>query len=553
MSAPDRPGRLAQDAAADRLPADERRADDRPPEDQPRRPAFLDRPGPQGLAALRASAPEAEAEDRWTTATGNDGGAGASDADPDADPDGRAGSGGSRRNRRMRKNQRAAATAAPSPAATPAPAAPAPDPAPRSRAARRRGDDDDEADDAPASGADTRREKVRRRQAEREARRLARPQPAVRPPASRARFERRHLGLLLSFLLVVVTPVALSGWYLYARAVDQYASVLGFSVRSESGPSSSDLLGGLTSSLIGMTSSSSSDTDILYKFIQSRDLVERIDSRLDLRAIWSKAPGDPVFGYRGNDSLEDLLTEWERKVRVYYDNGMIDLRVLAFDPADARNVAQAILDESTVLINQLNDVAREDALRYSRTELDDALERLKLARQAVTEFRNRHQLVDPSADVQGQIGVVSSLQQQLAEELVALGLLRANAQPGDQRIEQAQLRISVIREQIEAERQKFGSETASGELLSDLVGQYESLSVDREFAERTYTAALAAHDTARAEAVRQSLYLAAYVKPTLAQEAEYPERAKLMLIIGGFLLLIWVVGLLVFYSLRDRR
>ena len=132
-------------------------------------------------------------------------------------------------------------------------------------------------------------------------------------------------------------------------------------------------------------------------------------------------------------------------------------------------------------------------------------------------------------------------------------MLQANAQPNDPRIEQTQLRINVIRDQILAERQKFGSETATGEVLSEVVGRYESLSVDREFAERTYTAALAAYDTARGEAARQSRYLAAYIKPTLAQEAEYPERAKLMLIIGGFLMVTWVIGVLIFYSLRDRR
>ena len=389
-------------------------------------------------------------------------------------------------------------------------------------------------------------------QQRRAAEQKARPQQPVRPVAGLARPKARHLAIALSFVLLVVAPVAVSGWYLYARAADQFASFVGFSVRSESGPTGSELLGGL-GSLIGATSSSGSDTDILYKFIQSRDLVERVNKRMDLRAIWSKPEGDPVFSFRGNDSLESLLAEWERKVRVYYDNGMIDLRVLSFDPTDSRQIAQAILDEGTLLINQLNDVAREDSLRYARTELDDALARLKQARQAVSEFRNRHQLVDPSADVQGQVGVVTSLNQQLAEELVSLGMLQANAQANDPRIEQTQLRINVIRDQIDAERRKFGSDSESGEVLSDIVGQYESLSIDRQFAEQTYTAALAAYDTARAEANRQSRYLAAYVKPTLAQEAEYPERAKLLLILGGFLMLLWVIGVLIYYSLRDRR
>lgn len=378
------------------------------------------------------------------------------------------------------------------------------------------------------------------------------PLPPVQPTASVARIKRRHVGVALSFLLIVILPLLVSAWYLYARAADQYASYMGFTVRSESGPSSSELLGGL-SSLVGTTSSTGSDTDILYKFMRSHDLVQRVDDRLDLRTIWSKPENDPVFAYTGNDSLEALLAEWDRKVRIYYDEGMIDLRVVAFDPLDAQKISQAVYEESTVLVNELNDIAREDALRYARRDLDEALERLRSARQAMTEFRNRHQLVDPTADVAGQVGVVSTLQAQLAEELVALGLLQANARENDPRIEQAQLRIDVIREQIASERQKFGSETATGEALSQVVGQFESLTVDRQFAEQSYVAALAAYDVARAEAARQTRYLAAYVKPTLAQDSEFPKRMKLLPIMAGFLLLIWIVGVLTFYSLRDRR
>ncbi|TJZ94289.1 sugar transporter [Paracoccus gahaiensis] len=371
------------------------------------------------------------------------------------------------------------------------------------------------------------------------------------PPASPAALKSRHWGMALSFVLVVILPILLSGWYVYTRASDQYASYVGFSVRSESAPSAGDVLGGL-GSLVGVTSSSTSDTDILFKFIQSRDLVERVNARIDLREVWSKAPGDPIFGFQGGAALEGLVREWDRKVRIHYDAGMIDLRILAFAPQDAQNIATAILEEGGILINELNDIAREDALRYARAELERAQEMLREARQSVTEFRNLYQLVDPVADVQGQIGVVTSLQQQLAEQLVGLGLLQANAQPDDPRISQTELRIQIIREQIDAERQKFGS-TGGEVALSEVVGQYEILAADRQFAETAYAAALASFESARSEAVRQSRYLAPYIRPTLAQEAEFPEREKLMLMIAGFLMVFWIIGSLIFYSLRDRR
>ena len=374
----------------------------------------------------------------------------------------------------------------------------------------------------------------------------------VAPPARKARMKLRHYMIVLSFLLMVALPVGLAAWYLWTRAADQYASYTGFSVRSESASAPSEILGGL-GNLMGVSGSSSTDTDVLFKFMQSHDLVTAVDEKLDLQAIWSKPENDPYFAYNGDGSREALLDEWQRKVRVYYDLGMIELRVLAFDPVDAQNIATAILEESTVLINNLNEAAREDMLRYSREDLDQALDRLRTARLNMTEFRNQHRMVDPTADVAGQVGVVASLQEQLAQSLIELGMLQSNAQSNDPRISQAELRVRVIRDQIDAERGKIGSETSNGEMLSDVVGQFESLTVDRVFAEQAYTAARAAYDGAVAEAQRQTRYLAAYVKPTLAEEAEYPERQKLLAIIGGFLLLIWLFGVLSFYSLRDRR
>ena len=382
--------------------------------------------------------------------------------------------------------------------------------------------------------------------------RAGHPLPPVAPTARPARLGRRHLAIAASLVLGVLLPIAISAWYLYNRAADQYASYVGFSVRSESATAPAELLGGI-GTMLGVSGNSTTDTDILYKFMTSLDLVQRVNNRLDLHAIWSKAENDPVFGYRGGNSIEDLRLNWERKVRVYFDTGMIDLRILAFDPADAQAIAQAILDESTDMINDLNAVAREDTLRFARAEVDRAVERVKDARQAMNDFRNLHQMVDPAADVQMQSGIVASLQQQLAESLISLAMLKSNAQPGDQRLAQAELRIATIREQIEEERRKLGSSTSSGEVLSAVVGQYEGLVVDRQFAEQTYTASLAALDAAQAEARRQSRYLAAYVRPTLAQQAEYPERIKLIGILSGFLLLSWVIAVLIYYSLRDRR
>ena len=244
-------------------------------------------------------------------------------------------------------------------------------------------------------------------------------------------------------------------------------------------------------------------------------------------------------------------------VRVTYDSGtgLMEVRALAFAAPDATAIATAIFEQSTQMINALNDIAREDAIRYAREELETAVERLKVARAAVTAFRNRTQIVDPAVDIQTQAGLMGNLQGQLAEALIEVDVLGETTRANDPRVEQAQRRVRVIEERIAEERGKmgFGSSRGTGEAYADLVGEYERLAVDREFAEQSYTAALAAYDGALADARRQSRYLAAHVLPTKAEQSQYPRRDVLLALIGLFAFVIWSIAVLVYYSLKDRR
>lgn len=382
----------------------------------------------------------------------------------------------------------------------------------------------------------------------------AQPADPVYAPARPARRQRRHWMLLLSFLLCVILPSFFTGGYLWTRAEDQYTSSVGFTVRREDTPSAVELLGGLGA----FSGSSSSDSDILFEFIQSQELVERVDETLDLHSLYSRHYStDPVFSLAPDSTIEDLVEYWQRMVLISYapGTGLIELKVLAFTPEEARAIAREIFRESSEMINMLSAIAREDATRYAREELDAAVTQLKQARQALTAFRSRTQIVDPSADIQMQMGLLNTLQQQLGKELIDYDLLLTSVQQGDPRLQKSQQRIAALRARIDAERDKFGSggETTSGEDYATLVAEFERMMVDREFAEKKYTGALSNYDAALAQAQRQSRYLAAYLHPTLAESAEYPRRPLLMGLTVLFLLIAWSTAALIYYSLRDRR
>lgn len=375
-------------------------------------------------------------------------------------------------------------------------------------------------------------------------------------PATPARMKLRHYMMIISFVLVVAAPVTGSAWYLYTLAADQYASKVGFTVRREEVGSAMELLGGLTS----LSSASSSDTDILYEFIQSQELVRAIDQKMDLEKIYSSPKRDVIYRLAPGASIEDKVDYWADMVRLTYaaGTGLIEIEVRAFNPQDAHDIAQELFDQSSAMINNLSNVARSDATRYARDELDQGVERLKKARQALTLFRNETQIVDPMADIAGRMGLLSSLQTQLAEALID-----ADLQEGvnDPRINQTRRRIEVIQRRIQGERQQLGARgsgdsiqgSPDNEVYADLIGTFEALTVDLEFAEKAYLSSLSAYDGAVAEARRQSRYLAAYLRPTLSETPRYPDRAMTLTVIALLLFGVWMLVVLVAYSLKDRR
>lgn len=382
------------------------------------------------------------------------------------------------------------------------------------------------------------------------------PDAPVRPTVSIAHPRRRHWLLLVSFLLMVVLPTALWAWYLWARASDQYVSTVGFSVRKEETTPSIDLLGGLAPLAGGSTGAS--DTDILYEYIRSQDMVEIIDARLDLQTRFSRAwPRDFVFALDPEDHIEDMTEYWQRQVKVLYDttSGLITLKISAFTPEDAQEIAAAVFQQSSDKINELSAIARDDATRLAKAELDATREELTTTRQAMTAFRMKSQIVDPEADLAGQMGVLSGLQGQLAEALIAHDLLTENARPTDHRVTQSQQKIDALRRLIDAERGKFGAEGQgpAGESYAQLMAEYEKLAVDREFAEGAYRGARVAYETALAEAQRKSRYLAAHIEPKVAQSSTEPDRPWLLVMIGAMLLAGWSILALIYYSVRDRR
>lgn len=361
-------------------------------------------------------------------------------------------------------------------------------------------------------------------------------------------------GRVISYVLLAVVPSIAAGLYLHLVAADQYHSRVAFSVRSlETSPAAS-VLGMLTQAGGG----GAEEAIVVYDFLRSQRVVERIDQRLNLEEIYNAHGADALFGLGSERSIEDKTAYWNFTNQIAFDNAsrVIEVETRAFSPEHARMLAQAVAEESEALVNTLSERARADAVRFAEQSVEKAEERLRERRVEMSQFRRTTQEIDPTASTQLQYQLVATLEGQLAAAETQLKGLLTDLDETSPSVRILRQRIVSLNEQIARERAQLAgdAETAGGDgvPLSQRLALFEELTVELEFASALYTAALSALSQAEADARRSQRYLAVHISPTLSEESLYPSRALITLSMFVALSLLWAIGRLILASIMAR-
>ncbi|MCA1299383.1 lipopolysaccharide biosynthesis protein [Stappia indica] len=369
--------------------------------------------------------------------------------------------------------------------------------------------------------------------------------------------EVRRLLLKLSFVLCVILPTLFGGIYFAFIASDRYAASAGFSVRSmDSSAVGGDVLGALT----GLSSVGSTTTDsyILLEYLKSRELLEALRKDVDFQAAYGSDRIDFLYRLDPTLPIEDLVDYWDWMITTSYDNAssIMTFEVQAFTPEDAQKIAALIVKHSQNLINKLSEQARKDAVQFAKREVASAELRLKILRDEMQRFRSSSHAVDPTATAAAQVELVTGIERQLIELRARMISLRTSLDETSPSVQQLSRQIAALENQLQRKQQEVGGAPAdantSNPNLSALLADYEKLKVDQEFAQQAYAATLASLERARAEADRQQRFLAVFRAPSLPQDSLYPERILNTVLIFVVALLLWSIGTLIVYSVRDH-
>lgn len=371
--------------------------------------------------------------------------------------------------------------------------------------------------------------------------------------SAKLRMRSKRGARLLSVVkgLLLVSPTLFSIVYFAFVASDRYLSEAQFIVRTASRPTGYSGFG----SFLQMAGLGRSQDDIfsVQAFLASRDATRLLAERLPVRSYYAQSGGDPIAGYPSviyGPSLEEMHKYLGWMITTVYSSntGITTLRVQAFKPEHAMQIADTLLDLSEMMVNRMNARIHEDAVRVAADEVKRNEDRLVAAQVAITRFRNAELTIDPASSSVIVTELIARLSGELAQAQTQLREMSAVA-PDGPLIGPMRRRVAALELQIQNERRKLSGEEGG---LAAKIAAYERLVLEREFAKKSLESAVQALDAANTEARRQQLYLERIAQPVSADYPLAPERLRMTLTIAAANLLVLLMGWLILSGIQER-
>lgn len=384
---------------------------------------------------------------------------------------------------------------------------------------------------------------------------LTRIEPARLAPLRRAGAAASRSLLWTSALLCVALPTLLGAIYYAFLASDQYVSEVRMAIRSMD-QKSRDSIGSMLANPLNI-GAPQTDLHLVGNFLNSREMVDRLQRELDLKALYARSSVDFLSRLQANATIDDLVEYWRKMLAAGVDapSGVLTVEVRAFAPQEALDIARIVVSSAEGLVNGMSQRAYRDAVSFSEQELKRTEERLAQVRAELGAYRDKVGVLNPAQTADVTVAQIAKLRDErlrLDQELAARRGLLANNSPVlvdlRTRAQTLDSQIASLQSQLTAREREQKSDPA----LSAIATKFDELNTEAQFAQKSYEAALTNVEKARADAQRQHFFIVPFVEPKLAEAAKYPRRLlnSFLVLFGSFAL--WAIGALAVASVRDH-
>lgn len=358
------------------------------------------------------------------------------------------------------------------------------------------------------------------------------------------RRRRRTFQLFMRLSFFVLLPTLLAGWYYYRVATPMYSTESEFLILQADATGGAGALSGL---LTGTQFATNQDSIAVQSYLQSKDAMLRLDQDAGFKSEFSQPSIDPIQRLPENPTNEQAYKFYEKYVKIGYDptEGVIQMEVIAPDPAVATEYSNHLITYAEERIDELSRRKREDAVSAARESLEQAKQDRREAQERLVRLQEGT-FVDPEGVIGTLRSQISTVEMELNDKELELAALEDNARPNEARVAGVKADIQRLQDLQVSLNARMNDAQNDDVSLAEKAAQIQMAQADVATADMFLQSALQNEKQTELEANRQVRYLTTLVRPVPSEDPSYPKAFEntmmVFLIMSGLYLMVSLTG-----------
>lgn len=337
--------------------------------------------------------------------------------------------------------------------------------------------------------------------------------------AMAARRKKRAIWLAARLFAFVALPTAVASYWFSNHATPIYASHSEFILQSQDRQTPAAGMPAMASALGG-----NQDAIALQGYLKSKEAFLALDINHNLRAHLTNEDLDLWHRISSDATDEDIYEAWRKLMKVSFDptEGVTRMEIRSFDPELSRVLSEDLLFMAEERVDRMTVRLREDAVSSLMRAVDEQTKALGSARARLLEVQSRSNAL--SGAMEGELiqSQLASLEAELSNARLTYASITSNKSPYPARVDAAQQKIAMLEQEISKLRARI-SGSGEGQSVAATASEIAAAELDIETRLEVLRGTIANLEAARADAIKQSRYLAVSVKPLTSDDAVFPD------------------------------
>jgi capsular polysaccharide transport system permease protein len=356
---------------------------------------------------------------------------------------------------------------------------------------------------------------------------------------------RKHLLLVVSVLVIALAMVY---WGLLAS--DRFVSETHVVVdRTDLQPST-----GMDFASLVTGGRSNHDMLLLRDHLRSIDILQKLESRLKLRAHYSDKQRDLLSRMWFRDASQEFFHQhYLSRTSIEVDElaGILRIRAQAYDAITAHAIASTLISEGEAFMNEMAHRLAREQVAFLEQQVSKSGDQALQARRSLIDYQNKTGLISPLAKAESLVAIAGRMEAQISELKARRAAMMGYLSPQAPDVAQLNLQIAALERQLVEDQGRLAS--PKGGILNKQVEEYQRLEFGATFAQDVYRTSLVALERGRVEAGRTLKKVSVVQSPTLAEYPLEPRRIYNVIVFALTVLALAGIAHLLAAIVRDHQ